>query len=498
MSVYSVRQLSPGGQPSGRVRTVDGYKAFWSWCVPGTLSLSALAGLLALLGQRGYDDPYITYRYASNLMTGQGLVYNVGQRTLSTTTPLYAMLLAASGLTGARLPTISNIVCVVAIVLLAGLLVAWGRHRGEVTTGMVAATLLGLSPLLLMTVGSEFCLYLMLIVAGFYAAERSHLSAAAIVLAPAAMVRPDGVLAGIVLAAWWFVRHRRLPWQPVVLYLALIGTWYLGLWSYYGSPIPLTLLAKQQQARLEGSQPFAVALWRFVGSLALQPTWWLHGALALFGIVQVATKARHWALLLGWTVAFLFAYSILGISAYSWYFAALAPAFAVLVAEGAMALIRRLARSRLPRAVLVSAVLLVSIGLIAPQLSSTLSVGRHSDPRLGLYREIGEWLNTQTPPTATVATLEVGIIGYYAQRPMIDFAGLIQPEVARQLGTARTYLGSATWAIQRYWPEYVVMHHDGFAGLGDAHWFRAAYAPTRDFADETGMVLRLYRRRKSS
>jgi hypothetical protein len=41
----------------------------------------------------------------------------------------------------------------------------------------------------------------------------------------------------------------------------------------------------------------------------------------------------------------------------------------------------------------------------------------------------------------------VGIIGYYAQQPMIDFAGLIQPEIAVQLGQTGSYSAAASWAI---------------------------------------------------
>ena len=40
------------------------------------------------------DDAYITYRYARNIATGVGFVYNAGERVLGTTTPAYAVLMA--------------------------------------------------------------------------------------------------------------------------------------------------------------------------------------------------------------------------------------------------------------------------------------------------------------------------------------------------------------------------------------------------------------------
>ena len=44
---------------------------------------------------------------------------------------------------------------------------------------------------------------------------------------------------------------------------------------------------------------------------------------------------------------------------------------------------------------------------------------------MAMYGVVGDWLQDHTPPHATVGTLEVGIIGYYSQRSMVDFAGLI-------------------------------------------------------------------------
>jgi hypothetical protein len=47
--------------------------------------------IFVLFSGWGYDDPYITYRFANNLVSGEGFVYNPGERILSTTTPLFAL-----------------------------------------------------------------------------------------------------------------------------------------------------------------------------------------------------------------------------------------------------------------------------------------------------------------------------------------------------------------------------------------------------------------------
>ena len=38
------------------------------------------------------DDAPITYRYAKNLATGNGFVYNTGERIQGTSTPLYTLI----------------------------------------------------------------------------------------------------------------------------------------------------------------------------------------------------------------------------------------------------------------------------------------------------------------------------------------------------------------------------------------------------------------------
>src|SRR5207237_6332280 len=65
--------------------------------LPGALLLLALLVWLALMNQFRLDDSFITYRYARNLARGWGLVYNRGETVLSTTAPLYAILLAGLG-----------------------------------------------------------------------------------------------------------------------------------------------------------------------------------------------------------------------------------------------------------------------------------------------------------------------------------------------------------------------------------------------------------------
>jgi hypothetical protein len=47
---------------------------------------------------------------------------------------------------------------------------------------------------------------------------------------------------------------------------------------------------------------------------------------------------------------------------------------------------------------------------------------------------VAHWLNQNTRPDELVAAHDIGAIGYFAERPLLDLAGLISPEVAPFLG----------------------------------------------------------------
>ena len=109
-------------------------------------------------------------------------------------------------------------------------------------------------------------------------------------------------------------------------------------------------------------------------------------------------RARHWLPLLLWTVLYIAGYSLLGVSRYYWYYAPLLPAFAVLVAEGTAALLHSLQRHQIPRLATIGATGLLSITLLAPLVTGVLIGHWNTDPRLGVYREAGQWIEAHTPP----------------------------------------------------------------------------------------------------
>ncbi|MDE3090747.1 MAG: hypothetical protein KGJ80_15335, partial [Chloroflexota bacterium] len=183
--------------------------------------------------------------------------------------------------------------------------------------------------------------------------------------------------------------------------------------------------------------------------------------LAGSGVLFLVRRARPWAIVVMWAVLYFLAYSVLGVSRYFWYYAPLVPAFVAMAGLGVASL--KELKSLSSRVTFFRTLAIVLLFLLAiGQLRDLWQLRQRPDDRFGIYRAIGEWLGSNSPPQATVGTLEVGIIGYYAERPMIDFAGLIQPSVAAQLTPNAMYEDAALWAVEQYHPDYLVLRDKSF------------------------------------
>ncbi|MBK9945360.1 MAG: hypothetical protein IPP13_27535 [Kouleothrix sp.] len=434
---------------------------------PLAWSALVVAALVAWFGSHGYDDPFITYRYAENLAGGLGFVYNAGERVLSTTTPLYTLVLAGARLLGADVPLFSNALGVASLAL-GGLAFWWlGQAWHTPFAGLVGLVAFPLFPLLVTSLGSEVALYLALTLGGFLAYAHGRYTAVALLLGLAALVRADGVLAAVAVAAVFLIERRGpIPWRAVGIYAGLLAPWFVFAQAYFGAPFPVTLAAKRRQGLLPASELFLPGLlaqardnyWRYP---VYRPIFGLAGV----GLPYAALARSRWLLPIGWSGLYIVAYTALGVTSYFWYYGPVLVGFVALAGLGAEWLARLVQRAlgRLVAGWLLA--LLLAALLLRGEYAGLQFLRDHPDTRQLPYHAVGTWLREHTPPGARVGTLEVGIIGYYAQRPMIDFAGLLQPEVALQLTPSSGYDDAAVWAFEHYRPDFLVLQNGALPRL---------------------------------
>ncbi len=291
-----------------------------------------------------YDDPFITYRYAENLKNGFGFVYNPGERILSTTTPLFAMLLAALGDFWTDFQSLANLIGAFSIAIGGVFLWELGKTWKTPFVGWGGLLLYPTFPLLLSTFGSETPFFLALCLGAFVLYARNHFGLTAIILSLAILTRSDGVLVAALLVFHYLwanrteIRNlnfwRRQSWGSLGIALGLLLIWHSFAWYYFGSPLPVTLAAKQAQGRMAISQLFAPGILQVAGWYSSGWNYWIEFGLFGIGVVFALLKRRYWLLVLSWTGLYFLAYSLLGVTNYFWYYAPLVPGWVVGIGLG--------------------------------------------------------------------------------------------------------------------------------------------------------------------
>jgi len=231
--------------------------------LPVFLIILALAARL-VPGTRTIDDSYITFRYARNLLSGEGFVYNPGEQVLGTTTPLYTLLMAGLGALsgGAQAPFPWLALVINALADAATCLMLWqlGRHLKAEWAGLTAAILWAIEPFSVTFAigGLETSLYVMLLTSVVLAYVKGKLEWAALSASLAMVTRPDAlILVGPLLVdrAWRALRRKETIKITEVLLFVLPGlVWGIFATLYFGSPIPHSVQAKTAAYQLSANE----------------------------------------------------------------------------------------------------------------------------------------------------------------------------------------------------------------------------------------------------
>jgi hypothetical protein len=437
-------------------------------------------GLVALAGMAAYriyavglgvemgfplDDAWIHQTYARSLARSGQFAFVPGQPSAGSTAPLWTWLIAIGYFL--RLPYAGWTLFLGWISLTAA---AWGAWRlctrlfpGRPALALAAGSFCAAEWHLVWAAvsGMETALFCALAVIILSLAVENPLPARKALVAgllggALTLTRPEGVvlvaLVGADLWASWLQRRARRGLKGVLMAsLMLFAGWLAGAVPFLmlnillaGSPFPNTFYAKQMEyssiastyplltrwlrvlyPTTAGAQILLVPgfLWSVVQAVRHSLSRWQGKELPAEGPAS-ALPMLYWLLF-----GIIYALRLPVNYQHGRYLMPVIPLYIVLGMGGTALLLERLRSGyfrRLLQNALLWAGLLLTIGFIV------LGARAYTDDLRfinGKMVAVARWINAHTPENALIAAHDIGAIGYFTQRPLLDLAGLISPEV---------------------------------------------------------------------
>jgi hypothetical protein len=419
-----------------------------------TIVISTVLARLGFHLYTGYtaDDAFITFRYAENLAAGLGFVYNEGEQVLGTSTPLYTLLLAVLRIPRFPLPEAALVLSLAAsagtaLILYRFASLARLRHLAFLP---VLCYILWPRSLPAETAGLETAVFTLLVTASFYYLHRRLDIYAVGAATLATLTRPEGFWALTIVLAVCCYRHRyhRLAFSGLSLFLLVPWLGFAGV--YFGSPLPHSITAKLALYSRFGTSEFWPSL-KYL--LALHtPFGWLTVAAAVAGAIWLWRTQRFGRAEILWLAGMFAFFALANTRLFFWYIVPIYPIFLLFVSAAAMHVWDRLSTAAQQnswghRLIALTASILLIFGAMGP-----LAFYRQAQDDLDrAHRRVGWYLYAEAKPDAVVAAEDIGYLGYYSLRRILDRDGLVSPEAVPYNRS-----GSYLQLILDYSPDWVV------------------------------------------
>ena len=452
---------------------------------------------------RLYDDAYITYRYAENLVNGNGPVWNPGEKVEGYTSFLHMILAAGMiriGLNPALMSVLLSLL-MLSLTAASGYMQMYREDRRETHyLGLFFVLYLATSPPLICwamsgmeTVLFSSLVFFTMVVLGLDLKQERMPWRAALITATTALARPEGIMlggiVGLCLLVWG--GKKRIPKALVygLIAGAIFVPWFAWRLTYYGHFYPNTYYAKV------GSLNIDLVLrggWYVIRSMSAYWTPWILFALA----IAHRKKHRQWGYRTKIALVFVVVYSlqitisggdymgfgrfylpvlpltafaIIGIIRHDRFFREIGPRMA-------KAMETRPTKSWVLAALILLLLHYVNIGFVLNHIRTTGNIDLTTK-----WTRVGKIIEANTPKDFTLAGSAVGAIGYFSKRPMIDMLGITDETIAHTpIRTGKGYPGHEKYNIG-----YVLKRKPDFvavcAGLRPKPWLECACPRGKQF-----------------
>ncbi len=381
------------------------------------------------------DDQFILFRYIENLASGNGFVFNLGDKILGATTPLFTLVGAFFKYLFASVPT-PDIMAWLNIVFFSLATVFFYRLAKRFMSSkmsLVAVLVLATSLSKVVPEGMETSLFLLTLFVFLEALFNKKYYLSAVFLSLTLLTRPDALLvAPLAFIYWW----RELGIKEAFKVAGLTGLvavpWLVFSTLYFGSFIPQSLITKLHIGdivQLSSLQAFKVQLasmsrmyWGKIfdpSNLILQSVCNLIPFLVLMYLgARKVINARTW-IIFAIPVAYFISFTISNPVMWPWYVSQMEPFWILISFIGFVSILESIKNN-------IRKVVLVCIILAGPLYFWMGSVATDDAGRELMYVPIAHYIREHMTPGETVGVNNIGAIGYYLGTVhVIDFFGLV-------------------------------------------------------------------------
>jgi arabinofuranosyltransferase len=427
------------------------------------------------------DDAFISFRYASNLAHGKGLVFNTNERIEGFSNPLWVLVLSLFQICGADIVVAAKLVGVACGVL--SLYLTWRISRRSF--GLSPAVCLCLTGFLATNIsfvyyaisGMETVFYLLCVLAMIGLLMEDRYGWAALFSSVLVLTRPEGILFAVPLILGLLqstpdrAGARKLGMLPGAVYLIMT----ILRWQYYGHWLPNTYAAKVPELNWTAGSLLAhskalVGYTLFESSLGIP-------MLLLFvaGAAMLAGKKRSLPLAAVGCMGFFVWLSKGDWTGYWRFYLPVLPLIVIFSFAGLDLLGRRSGKEYPGKLIIfLAALLLVPNAARTAQAIIDLRTGENLNPAMHSRKhiEIGRYLGATGRSGDKVVVNEIGAIGYYSGLAIIDMLGLTDRNIPDLL--ARNRLDEYASYIMNKNPAYILLNDKQTPGDAQMHPLHAA------------------------
>ncbi len=399
-----------------------------------------IASILFILGSARFpnDDQFILYRYVDNIISGNGFVFNVGERVLGSTTPLFTIISSFFALIfkGFQIP---DTVAYLNIFLFSLSSVFLFKIAKEIFLiddifSYILILIYSLNLSKMIPEGMETPLFLFLVFAAIYFLYIKKEYISVIFLSLSVITRPDAILIFAIFFIYFVLNFdfRKIVKLSVLSVLVLLP-WFIFATLYFGTFIPQSLLAKMHSSdivRMPFYQAFKVMLanisrlyWGQIidfNKIIFQVVFNLIPVIIMISLAIFNKLNKYnWFFFLIPFVYFI-AFSLSNPIMFPWYVSQIEPFWITISFVGLYYLYKNTQSSIV--------LIFILLCLIFPLISYTKKVASNDIGSKKTLFRVSQYLNENIQKGQTVGISNIGIVSFKTKAYIIDFFGLVRED----------------------------------------------------------------------